>query len=116
MGMFWTKTSFGFPNSSPAGRNSSCKIRTVTEKPKIWKKGPRRWLRFSLLVAPLKKLREVFVLHPVMRKNLSRIFKIHFHFPRIRFERRHGEQAKNGKKLKKWFFSGRRYSGPPLRW
>jgi hypothetical protein len=28
-----------FQNSPPAGRNSSCKIRTVTEKPKIRKKG-----------------------------------------------------------------------------
>jgi hypothetical protein len=30
-----------------------------------------------LLVAPLQKMREVFVLQPVLRKKLSRIFKIH---------------------------------------
>jgi hypothetical protein len=48
---------------------------------KNWKKGPRRWLRFSLLMAPVKKLREVFVLHPVMEKNLSRFLKFHFICP-----------------------------------
>jgi hypothetical protein len=104
MGMCWTKTSFGFPNSSPAGRNSSCKIGTVTEKWKIWKKGPRRWLRFSLLVAPLQKLREVFVLQPVLRKNLSRIFKIHLHFPRNGLGRRHGETGKKWQKYEKVVF------------
>jgi hypothetical protein len=31
-------------------------------------------------MAPVKKLREVFVLHPVMEKNLSRIFKNSFSF------------------------------------
>jgi hypothetical protein len=48
---------------------------------KIWKKGPQRWLRFSLLVAPVKKLREVFVIHPVTEKNLSRFLKFIFIFP-----------------------------------
>jgi hypothetical protein len=68
-------------------------------------------------VAPVKKMREVFVLHPVMEKNLSRFFKIHFHFPRIAFGRRHAEQAKMGEKIgKSVFFWGRWYSGPPLRW
>jgi hypothetical protein len=37
------------------------------------------------MVAPVKNMREVFVLHPVMNKNLSRFFKIHFRFPRIAF-------------------------------
>jgi hypothetical protein len=66
----------------PAGRNSSRKIGTVTEKPKIRKKGPRRWIRFSLLVAPVKKLREVFVLHPVIEKKISQFLKIRFHLPK----------------------------------
>jgi hypothetical protein len=55
-------------------------------------------------VAPVKKLREVFVLHPVMEKNLSRFLKIRFHFPKNGLGRRHAEQAKIGKKLKKRFF------------
>jgi hypothetical protein len=93
------------PNSSPAGRNSSCKIGTVTDKPKMLKKEAERWLRFSLLVAPLQKLREVFVLQPVLRKNLSRIFKIHLRFPRNCLGRTHAETGKNGKNMKKWFFS-----------
>jgi hypothetical protein len=67
---------------------------------KNWKKGSRRWLRFSLLMAPVKKLREVFVLHPVMEKNLSRFLKIHFRSPGIGFGRRHTEQAKMGDFLK----------------
>jgi len=32
-------------------------------------------------------MKEVFVLHPVLNKNLSRFFKIHFHLPEIRFGR-----------------------------
>jgi hypothetical protein len=35
---------------------------------------------------PVKKMREVFFLHPVTEKNLSRFFKIHFSLPRIAFE------------------------------
>jgi hypothetical protein len=31
---------------------------------------------------PVKKLREIFFLHPVMEKNLSRFFKIRFILPR----------------------------------
>jgi hypothetical protein len=65
---------------------------------KIWKKGPRRWLRFSLLVAPVKKLREVFVLHPVTEKNLSWFLKIHFLLPGIGLGRWHAEQEKMGEK------------------
>jgi hypothetical protein len=54
---------------------------------------------------PLKKLREVFVTQPMLRKNLSQIFKIHLHFPRIHFERRRSKIGKNGKKKKeKWFY------------
>jgi hypothetical protein len=49
-------------------------------------------------MAPVKKLREVFVLHPVMEKNLSRFLKIHFHLPRNGLGRRHDEQAKIGEK------------------
>jgi hypothetical protein len=92
------------PNSSPAGRNSSCKIGTVTEKWKFGKKGPRRWLQFSLLVAPLQKMREVFVIQPVLRKNLSHIFKIHFLFPRNFLGRTHGETGKKWKKYEKVVF------------
>jgi hypothetical protein len=43
-------------------------------------------------------MREVFVLHPVMEKNLSRFLKIHFHLPRNGLGRRHAEQAKIGEK------------------
>jgi hypothetical protein len=68
-------------------------------------------------VAPVKKLREVFVLQPVMRKNLSQIFKIRLHLPRISSGKRRAEQAKIGKKMKKAvFFRDGWYSGPPLRW
>jgi hypothetical protein len=49
-------------------------------------------------VAPVKKMREVFVLHPVMEKNLSQFLKIHFLSPGIGFRRWHVEQAKMGKK------------------
>jgi hypothetical protein len=65
---------------------------------KIWKKGPRRWLRFSLLVAPVKKLREVFVLHPVTEKKPLSVFKNSFSFAQNLLGKRHAEQAKNGKK------------------
>jgi hypothetical protein len=69
------------PNSSPAGRNSSCKIGTVTKKWKYGKTETRRWLQLSLLVVPVRKMREVFVIQPVLRKKLSHIFKIHLFFP-----------------------------------
>jgi hypothetical protein len=85
MGMFGQKPPSVSPNSPPARRNSSRKIRTVTKNEKLEKR-PRRWLRFSMLMAPVKKLREVFFLHPVMEKNLSRFFKIQFILPGIRFE------------------------------
>jgi hypothetical protein len=53
-----------------------------------------------------------------MEKNLSRFLKIRFHLPRIGLGRRHVEQAKMGEKMGKavFFFGGRWYSGPPLRW
>jgi hypothetical protein len=47
------------------------------------KKGPQRWLLFSLLVELVKKMREVYVLHPVMEKNLSHFLKNRFHLPKI---------------------------------
>jgi hypothetical protein len=74
---------------------------------KIWKKVTQRWLQFSLLVAPLKKMREVFVRQLVLRKILSRIFKIYLHLPRICFERRHSEIGKNGEKGKSGFIFGK---------
>jgi hypothetical protein len=46
-----------------------------------WKKGPRRWLLFSLLMELAKKMREVFVLNPVREKNLSLFLKIRFLCP-----------------------------------
>jgi hypothetical protein len=44
------------------------------------------------------------------------VFKIRFHLPKISSGKRHAEQAKIGENEKSGFFSGRRYSGPPLRW
>jgi hypothetical protein len=73
------------PNSPPSGRNSSRKIRTVTKSENL-EKEPRIWLLFSLLVAPVKKMREVFVLHPVTEKKLSRFFKIRIILPGKCFE------------------------------
>jgi hypothetical protein len=73
---------------------------------KNWKKGPRRWLRFSLLMAPVKKLREVFVLHPVTEKKISRFLKFIFICPESASEE-DMEQAKMGdfsKKLGKAVF------------
>ena len=65
---------------------------------------PRRCLRFSLLVTPMKKLREVFVIQPVLRKKLSRIFKICLRLPIKCLERTHSKIDKNGKNMQKWFF------------
>jgi hypothetical protein len=48
---------------------------------------------------PVKKMREVFVLHPIMEKNLSRFFKIHFHLPRIASQ----DEVKLVKMLRKRF-------------
>jgi hypothetical protein len=47
-------------------------------------------------VAPVKNMEEVFFLHPVMNKNLSRFFKICLRFPEIHFERRGVKQTKMG--------------------
>jgi hypothetical protein len=61
-----------------------------------------------------KKMREVFVLHPIMEKNLSLFLKIRFHLPKNGLIRRHDEQVKIGKNLKKqFFFRDWWYSGPP---
>jgi hypothetical protein len=49
-------------------------------------------------------MREVFVLQPVLRKNLSRIFKIRLLLPKNRSERGRGKTDKNGKKKEKVVF------------
>jgi hypothetical protein len=59
----------------------------------------------------LQKLKEVFVPQPVMRKNLSRIFKI-FVCSKIDLEEDVVKQEKMVNFLGKWFFFGGRYSGP----
>jgi hypothetical protein len=82
--------------SSPPRRNSSRKIGTVTGKTKNPKNEAERQLRFSQLVAPLQNMEEVFVLQPVMNKNLSRFLKICLRFPRIHFARRGVKQTKMG--------------------
>jgi hypothetical protein len=56
---------------------------------------------------PMKKLREVLVPQPDMRKNLYWILKIHLHFPRIASRKRHTKQAKNVKFGKNDFFFGK---------
>jgi hypothetical protein len=43
----------------------------------------------------LKKMGEVFVLQPIMNKNLFRFFKFHLRLPRIRFRRRLIKTEKN---------------------
>jgi hypothetical protein len=83
---------------------------------KKWKKGLRRWLRFSLLMARMKTLREVFVIQPVLRKTLSQILKIRLHFPRIASGKRNVEQGKRVKFGKKRFFFGKAVFRIPLRW
>jgi hypothetical protein len=49
-------------------------------------------------------MKEVFVPQPVMRKNLSRIFKIHLFCPKIDLEEDMVKQAKMVNFLGKWFF------------
>jgi hypothetical protein len=39
-------------------------------------------------MAPVKKLKDVFVIHPIMEKKFSWFFKIHFGFPKIAFRNR----------------------------
>jgi hypothetical protein len=56
----------------------------------------------------LKKLKKGFVPHPVLTKNLSRIFKIRLRLLKNRSGRRHGKMGKNGKNVQKWFFGGKR--------
>jgi hypothetical protein len=79
----------------PPRRNSSRKIGTVTGKTRNPKNEAERQPRFSQLVAPLKKLGEVFVLQPVMNKNLFRFFKFHLRLPRIRFSKKRCQNWKN---------------------
>ena len=121
MGMLWIKIAFGFTKFIPSWPWQLLQDRDCNEKCRIWKNGPQRCLWFSFLVALLKKMREVFVLQPVLRKNLSQIFKIHVFFPRINLGRRHGETGKKWQKYGKViFFRGRGvvfenyHSGPPL--
>jgi hypothetical protein len=56
------------PNSFPARRNSSRKIRTETGKIRNLKNEAERWLRFSQMVAPVKKMRDIFFLQPLRKK------------------------------------------------
>jgi hypothetical protein len=80
--LVWRKNLLQFLKfRSPPRRNSSRKIGTVTGKTRNPKNEAERQLRFSQLVAPLQKLGEVFVLQPVMNKNLFRFFKFHLVFP-----------------------------------
>jgi hypothetical protein len=107
------------PNSSSALRNNSRKIRTETGKSGNLKKGDERWLRFSLIMEPVKNMKSNFVLHPMMNKNLSQFFKIHLHFPGILFGSRRVEQAKMGGFEffgEGGFAEGKVVSRPPLRW
>jgi hypothetical protein len=99
------------PNSPPSHRNISRKIGTVTEKSEFWQNRARRWIRFSLLMEPVKKLRDFFVLHPVMEKNLSRFFK-------IRFSSAHKSLCKltSQNAAKAVFLGGRVVFRTPLRW
>jgi hypothetical protein len=85
------------------------------EKPETKQNEAEIWLRFSQLVAPVKNMREVFFLHPVTEKKISRFFKIHFHLPKIL-------PRKKLVKLTKitvlsfgggWFLRGKWYVGPP---
>jgi hypothetical protein len=46
------------------------------------KNSSQRWILFSQLLIPVKHLREVIVLPLVSEKNLSRVFKIPFGFPK----------------------------------
>jgi hypothetical protein len=48
-----------------------------------------------------KPMGEVFVLHPVLNKNLSRFLKFHLRLPAIAFGKR------LVKTLRKWFFWGK---------
>jgi hypothetical protein len=55
----------------------------------------------------MKKLREVFFLHPKMEKKLSQFLKIHFCLPRNCLGRTHAEQAKIVKNGKSGFNFGK---------
>jgi hypothetical protein len=78
------------------------------------KKRPQRWLRLSLLVELVKKMRDFFVLYPVMEKNLSQFLKIRFHFPRISSGKGRVEQTKNGENEKRGFVFGKAvFQTPP---
>jgi hypothetical protein len=56
-------------------------------------------------MTPLQKMKEVFVPQPVLRKNLSRIFKIRLRLLKNRPGRGCGKIGKNGKNEGKWFFA-----------
>jgi hypothetical protein len=73
-GMFWTKNLLFFskfisslPKQLP--QNQDC-----NRKNEKLKNGARRWIQFSQLVAPMKNMREVFVLHPVVNKKCLSVF------------------------------------------
>jgi hypothetical protein len=61
-------------------------------------------------MAPVKKLREFFVLQAVTEKNFSRFLKICFHFPKSASEEDWSKSCERG------FFGGRVVFWTPLRW
>ena len=50
---------------------------------RLLKNGAHIWIRFSKYVTHVYKLKEVIVYWFVLRKILSQLFDIHFHFPDI---------------------------------
>jgi hypothetical protein len=70
-------------------------------------------------MAPVKNMKDVFVLQPVLNKNLSRFFKIRLHLPGICFGSRCVEQAEmDGFEFlgEGGFAEGKVVSEPTLRW
>jgi hypothetical protein len=78
----------------------------------------KRWLQFSQLVAPVKNMEEIFVLQPVLKKNLSLFLKIRLCFPEIILGKRLVELAKTRFfTFRKGGFGGQSGFGQtPLRW
>jgi hypothetical protein len=70
------------------------------------------------MVAPVKKLREVFVLHPVMEKKPLSVFQNSFSFSRNPLRKMTGQNWKNGgfEFLDGRFFWGKVVFRTPLRW
>jgi hypothetical protein len=70
------------PNSPPSHRNTSAKSGLQQENEKL-----KKWALKMASILPAhgtyEKMRDFFVLHPVMEKNLSRFFKIRFIFPEL---------------------------------